>query len=82
MYSACYNVLRLFEMMPRLGFNRCASYGLFASLLAFEAKVELTKPKPVLASLRPAHSWYTFPAICGVGLQQKLRSMAQDKQSL
>ena len=47
-------------MISRLGFIRYKSYGLFASLLAFEAKFELTKPKPVQASSWPEESWHTF----------------------
>ena len=62
-------MLNLFEMIPRLALIRFSSYGLFASLLAFEAKVELTKPKPVQASSRPEKSWYTFPDVHGSCLQ-------------
>ena len=69
MFLAWYNMLKLFEMMPSFGFIRCTSYGLFESLLAFEAKVELTKPKPVLASSRPEKSWYTFHDVHGSFLQ-------------
>ena len=57
MFLAWYNMLRSFENVARLGFIRCTSCGPFASLLAFEAKVELTKPKPVQASSRPEERW-------------------------
>ena len=71
-----------FEMCTKFGFIRLKSCGVFAHLLVFEVKGELTMPKLVQASSGSAHSWYTFHDIYGVGLQQKLWSMAQDKQSL
>ena len=47
-------MLNLFEMIQRLALIRFSSCGLFASLLAFEAKVEMTKAKVVQASSRSA----------------------------
>ena len=67
-------------MITRLGFNKCTSYGLFASLLAFEAKVEVTKAKAVLGSSWDVEGWYTFPNVHGSCLQPKIRFKAQDKQ--
>ena len=81
MFLACYNMLRLFEMISRLGFIRYKSCGPFASLLAFEVKGELTKPETVKASSRPEKSWYTFPDVYGSYLHKEIRSMAQDKQN-
>ena len=74
-------MLKLFEMSPRLALIRFSSYVDFCKLLAFEAKVELTKPNPVQASSRPAESWCTLPQVCGLCMQQKVWSMAQDKQN-
>ena len=50
-------MLNLFEMISRLVLIRWRSCGLFASLLAFEAKVEVTKAKAILARSRPEESW-------------------------
>ena len=81
MFFACYNLLRLFEMKPKLAFIRWMRSLDFCKFLAFEEKLEVTMPKPVQACLLAAHSWYKLPDICGYCLQQKIRSMAQDKQS-
>ena len=81
MFLLCYNMLRLFENVTRLGFIRFSSYGLFASLLAFEAKVEVTKSKAVLASSWDVEGRYTFPDVHGSCLQPKIRFNAQDKQN-
>ena len=78
---ACYNVLRLFEMIQSLVFIRWKSLLDFCKFLAFEEKLEVTMPKLVQACLLAAHSWYKLPDICGYCLQQKIRSMAQDLQS-
>ena len=69
-------------MIARLGFIRYKSYGLFASLLAFEAKVEVTQEKAVLASSWDADGWYSFPVVHGSCLQPTIRCNAQDKQNL
>ena len=45
MYSACYNVLNLFEMNTKLVFIRYQSYVDFCKLLGFEAKVEVDNAK-------------------------------------
>ena len=55
--QACYNVLRLFEMKPRLAFIRYTSSIDFCKFLAFEEKFEVTMQKIVLASSRSARSW-------------------------
>ena len=80
-FLAWYNMLRLFQMVTKLGFNRCTSYVHFCKLACFLRIVELTKPKPVQASSRPAHSWYQFPDIHGVYLLQEIGFNAQDKQN-
>ena len=78
---ACYKVLRLFEMKPRLAFIRWMSCIDFCKFLAFEEKLEVTMPKPVQTCLPAPPSWYKLPDICGYNLQQKIRSMAKDLQS-
>ena len=46
---ACYNLLKLFEMNPKLAFIRWMRSLDFCKFLAFEEKLEVTMPKPVQA---------------------------------
>ena len=56
MFLACYNVLRLFEMIQSLAFIRWMRSLDFCKFLAFEEKLEVTMPKLVQACLLDAHS--------------------------
>ena len=71
----------MFEMFTKLALIRLRSCGVFAHLLVFEVKGELTMPRPVHDSLKPAHSWYQLPDISELCLREKIRFKAQGKQN-
>ena len=81
MLLAWCDVLKLFERNTKLALIRLQSCGVFAHLLVFEVKGELTMPRLVQASSKFAHSWYQLPDIHGLCLHKEIRSMAQDKQN-
>ena len=80
MFLALDKMQNLFEMLPRIALIRLQSCGVFAHLLVFEVKGELTMPRLYKLVWRPADSWYIFPDISELCLQQKAWCMAQDKQ--
>ena len=69
-----------FKCSQALVLSDCKDMDFWHNDLVLKQKVILTMQRLVQSSLGSAHSWYTFPYLCGCGFLQKIKSNAQDKQ--